>query len=180
MSIQSKPCETFRIRIKTFINCSQVLKYGIKRRVRHGNTSCWVDATPVPTPLPLKTVVEFLREIQRRRLSLTWGWPEVCPSLILLLYWTDGYDLSSSLCRYHCTCICMKTNEWEEAFFWPITGSDLCCDTSRRMRMIKGGNPRPGLRSKDLSLNTSAYKDKKSTLWVQHWGGGGRIKHLNK
>ncbi len=28
-----------------------------------------------------------------------------------------------------------------------------CCNTQRRMRLIEGGNPRPGLRSKDLMVN---------------------------
>ncbi len=39
----------------------------------------------------------------------------------------------------------VKTNEWEEAFFWPIAVSDLCCVTKMRMRLSGQSEVRVGI-----------------------------------
>ncbi len=57
-----------------------------------------------------------------------------CPRYILFKYLTGGPDLSSSLCTYYVYLFWWPTNE-EEAFFWPIAFSHLCCDTQTRTRL---------------------------------------------
>ncbi len=63
---------------------------------------------------------------QRRRLSLTWGWPEVrsmAPIVQLLNRWTWPELFSLSLTRVSL----VKTNAWKEAFFWQIAVSYQRC-----------------------------------------------------
>ncbi len=85
--------------------------------------------------------------------SIFWKTPDIglaSYSIIPLrfYYWTGGSDLHSSV---------LIINDWEEAFFWPITVCDLCTAVNRgKWDWMEGGNPRPELRSKDLRLNTSA------------------------
>ena len=78
-------------------------------------------------------VVEYLK-----RLSLTLGWPEVlsmAPIVQILnkCVWPELFSLS--LLRVSLA----FTNEWEEAFFWPIAVSYLCCDIQTRLRQYRGG-----------------------------------------
>jgi hypothetical protein len=75
-------------------------------------------------------------------LSLTKGWSEVlsiAPVVqILNRWWVSPEFFSLSLLRISL----VKTNEWEEAFFWPIAANALCCDTRRRMRLNRGRSNR--------------------------------------
>ncbi len=66
-------------------------------------------------------------------LGLTWGWPEVLPMapLVLILNrWIRPKLFSVPL--LHISLV--KTNEWEEDYFWPIAVTNLCCDTKSEAR----------------------------------------------
>ncbi len=72
----------------------------------------------------------IFKENLRNRLSLTSGCPEVLsmvPFLQILNRWVWPNLFLVSLWRVSL----VKTNQWQEAFFWPIAVSDLCCNTGR-------------------------------------------------
>ncbi len=93
------------------------------------------------------------QRILRKRLGLTWDWPEVlsmAPIVQLLKIWVWPELFSLSLLRVSL----VISNEREEAFFWPIAVSELRCDTQRIMRLNRAGQP--GARAqveKDLRLH---------------------------
>jgi hypothetical protein len=72
----------------------------------------------------------IFKENLRNRFSLTGGCPEVLsmvPFLHILNRWVLSVLFSLSLWRVSL----VKTNQWQEAFFWPIAISDLCCNIGR-------------------------------------------------
>ncbi len=83
----------------------------------------------------------IFKEILHNRLSLTRGltWVSVHGS------YCSNIELTYTLLSVLLGVFPVKTNEWEEAFFWPTAVSDLCCDTIET-------EPRPRLRLKNLKL----------------------------
>ncbi len=82
------------------------------------------------------------KEILRNMLSLTWGWPEVlsmAPIVQILnrWFWPELFSLS----LYYLRVSLVKTNEWEGSFLFTNSDHDLCCETQRRMRLNRGGQP---------------------------------------
>jgi len=71
---------------------------------------------------------------------LTWGsvHGSYCSNILSMWVWPELFSLS--LLRVSL----VKTNEWDEAFFWPTAVSELCVAIYRgEWDWIKGGNPRP-------------------------------------
>ncbi len=87
---------------------------------------------------------EYVIEFFKKYCATGSAWPGVdlgfCPWLLLLKYWRGGS-------------VVVKTNEWEETFFWPIAVNTVL---KREWDWIERAKSRPGLRSKDLRLNVSA------------------------
>ncbi len=78
---------------------------------------------PPPSPPPrfhicrIRSLWSNFKEIFRKKLSLTWGWPEVVSMSPYCFIELGGPDLSSSLYPYYVYLYIVKANEWEIAFF---------------------------------------------------------------
>ncbi len=82
--------------------------------------------------------------------GLTWAWPAVLhmASLIQILnrkVWPKHVSL-------------VTADEWEEAFFWPIAVSNLCCETQRLKRLTRGGRPKGRLWSNVVRLKGQCHE----------------------
>jgi len=71
------------------------------------------------------TIGRVFKETLRNRLNLTWAWPKVlsmAPNIQILNKWVWPDLFSLSLLRASL----VITNEWEEAFLWPIAVIVIC------------------------------------------------------
>ncbi len=81
---------------------------------------------------------------EENTVAISSDWPgvdlRVCPWLPIvpiLSSWIIPELFSLSLFRV----FLVKASEWEEAFFWPLAVSGLCCGTLRRIRLNRRGQP---------------------------------------
>jgi hypothetical protein len=115
----------------------------------------------------------IFKEILRKRLSFTWGWPEVLSMapIIKILHRGARQELFSwsPLCIY-----LVMDNELEIAFFWPIKSRHLNSETYSRIRLHGKGPPKLSLRSRGLRFFLHVGKMTKNSplvttvdkLWV--------------
>jgi hypothetical protein len=79
-----------------------------------------------------------------------WAWPEL---------------FSLSLSR----AILVKTNEWDKVFFWPIAVCHLFCNTLRRMKLNRGGQPEARAQVEGPQVKYICKKDYKSLFSINIW-----------
>ncbi len=133
--------------------CRSRVKFSMQHRIdRHREAGSqgrlWIEKVTIWFRLNLIFQPKYRRqsvgfnELLRNKHSLTWGSAEMlscCPWLILFKFWRVRYEISSSLCLHYIFLQWCPMNE--EAFFWLVALSHLCCDTPARMtQTVKRGS----------------------------------------
>ncbi len=108
---------SFVIKNHVFLHILEYGKFALK------NPACRVELV-LPSSWLWKTCGRNFKNILRKRLSLTWGWPEV---LCMAPQIVNKVGLTWALLSVHLACISSES-QWVRGSFL-LTNSSLCCNT---------------------------------------------------